>query len=424
MTELINKIHMDVSYNVHSVIYDYVERKVSKTKTFLMDKKLLIGTNRSNQIDTTLLFLTDKKISKNKKNQNHKISKQWEDTQLNKQYLINNIKGMEKKEINKYKTLWTKSSLETNMKHSMRFLKKSFTNKTEYIINKFVEEYSKLLDIKDIIDIVKWIYEIYVSLNLLINDKIDDKIDDKIYDKIYDETNEYDHDGSLFAMNFFVDSETKKLIEDYGDVFVGVYHFLSNLEWFHMLVTYVMCKDIFSATKSTNPDKYAVIFGERNMIEYEFINTYTLTELKNLFSSEYISHSILYIVGNDLIYMYDPDESDDEELDPTDAIAYILDFKKNTTQNENKIEGQTKMQQDIQLVQLCPVQSLTDDQYCIFHCIWFLLRLIGTFDGEMTLEKFSKFIEHINKINKKTTIKDVRYFIMELYETALLYLTL
>jgi hypothetical protein len=189
----------------------------------------------------------------------------------------------------------------------------------------------------------------------------------------------------------------------HAEIIIGVYHFLSQLEWFHMVMTTFLCRDTLKKIKDTESlKKYAVIFGERNLIEYEFIDTYSIDEIRDLFSSCYASHTTLYLIGKDLIYMFDPDESD-EEIDSIDALSYMFDIEKLNIEFHN------------------PIQSVTDDQYCVFHCIMFVLKLIDVLSDRISQKNLIKFINYVDKSNVNTTIYDIRYFISNLYSTAKLY---
>jgi hypothetical protein len=426
---VIHEIHMSLSYDKSDKIYQYIENVVNENdgKTFTIDTRLVIGTNRLNCIDTCLLFLSDDV-----------------NIRVTKQKISYYICKMNSNKIDKFKNLWSIQTLDNNLKSSSRLLKQALTNESKKVCDHVREEYSKILSGNfDFEYVVSWVYDIISTLKTLIHMPCD-----------------YDYDSS--AGNLWSNSDSRKtyleklkssssighmflnenkeiedsnddgygcfLVKNYGEIFVGIYHFLSNLEWFHVLITLIMCEKQFESKSLSR--KYSLIFGEKNLIEYEYIHTYSLIELKTLFTQDYMSHSVLYVIGKDILYVYDPDGSDDfddNKFNPLKMLNYIIDFpliKSSNLSSNNICDLNIDKLEFIEICEKCitkSIQTVTNDQYCIFHCIWFVLKLVKILNHIMNRKNFIQFLKYVNKINDVTTIDDVRFFICELKEKSILY---
>lgn len=402
----IHKNHMSVSYDKSNKIYRYLDSIVNSNennrKTFTISTRLTIGTNRLNCIDTCLLFLSG-------------------NINVTKQKISNYVDEMTHDKINKFKHLWSIQTFDNNMKYLLGSLKQDLTNNSKKVCGVVREEYSKLL-FDDFKYVVMWIYDIIFTLSTLISKACDDNNINNSDKTFLEELKLSSSIGHLFLNEN--DSDGYSLVENYGEVFVGIYHFLSNLEWFHMLVTLILYDEHIGSKNMSQ--KYSLVFGEINMIEYEYIHTYSLFELKTLFTHDYMSHSVLYVIGKDILYVYDPDDlsdSDDDKFNSLDSLNYILDFSSIIfpDYNHDLIIDKLKYAQICNECITKSIQTITNDQYCIFHCIWFVLRLIDSLSHRMNQKNFIHFLKHIDKLNKMTTINDVRFFIHNLKEKSTLH---
>lgn len=169
-------------------------------------------------------------------------------------------------------------------------------------------------------------------------------------------------------------------------------YFLGTIEWFHLAIIKYMF--------STYAKKKIFIMGEYqdfDLLEDGLNNN----DLFELIDSEYSSHSIVFMFTKYHAIVYDPDHVDNDSSQ-YNKLCKIL----------NK-----KLMQIIPN-QYVPVQEITDDQYCIFHCFWFIYRIVQMNIDDNNITKFMEYIKFINKMTKKS---DVHFFINDLNTKANLF---
>jgi hypothetical protein len=160
-------------------------------------------------------------------------------------------------------------------------------------------------------------------------------------------------------------------------------YFLGTLEWFHLMIIQMLLNETANCI---------MILGENNNIEIENLTNMSSYELKIYIASEYNSHSVLYIKTNNFISMYDPDHCNESD-DNIHMLCNLLNTRYQSIQINNT------------------VQSITDDQYCIFHCIWFM-SMIAKY--KVTKLNLKKIMDYHNKLNNTTLKSTVLYLINDM----------
>lgn len=189
-------------------------------------------------------------------------------------------------------------------------------------------------------------------------------------------------------------SAPSRFLIDTNKIIIMIY-VLGLIEWFHIMIFNYN----FNSLESLNKMILCEIFD----IELDLLLDYDIDNLKEFLKNEYCSHSVVYIFDNKNMYVFDPDLSiskkDDENLmNSYDRLCHILNRK-------NK---------SLDIVLKNPIQTLIDDNYCIFHCIEFMLNF-ATFNKIKDIKRFMKYVEKQNKIK---TLIDVHEYILELNKKA------
>jgi hypothetical protein len=171
-------------------------------------------------------------------------------------------------------------------------------------------------------------------------------------------------------------------------IFISTLLFLGTLEWFHLLVIRMMVDQ----QRESSDNRCLLISGEETEIEYEYMCMFSMQEIKDFFTSEYNSHATVYLIHRDHITMFDPDEDNKKDDILIDKLCTVLE-------------------KEYIHMNLCPsIQTLTDDQYCIFYCIDFILKILEMIDDDYSAGSLKKFMEYMKNINKLTKTADVRTF--------------
>lgn len=377
----IHKIQMGVSFNKQHSINRYLEKRINRSKNYFIHPTFEIMTNRYNMIDTSLMMMNDEDLSP----------------------MISSIvdrmrcflERADKHVITSIENLIDVSVIKENIQRSYRQLQKKPTKNTIRIMNICLKMYDneckkdsvvQSSTVTKIVELARFVVSAYSYIQSLM---IDNR---RICEN---------HDLGLFIKKMAIpgtsDSET----------FAGVYYLLSQIEWFHILVTLLK----YDEARTIKPDNtQLVVFGNECMGDHGYMDTYSIEEIKSYHKDDYPAHSTIHIITNDCIYSYDPDKeetidentdssSDDdttEQIDPITRFAHILFLKHIEIDSEYSI------------------QSLTEDTYCIFHCIWFIIRLIDIADCKLTSDNIDKISDYIDQINKITNFDSVMYFIKDI----------
>lgn len=388
MTDIqkIHNLHMDISYNQNHQIYRYVEKCADKSKSFKFDRNFIISINRFCRYDMSI-HLLKKSIFPTKESFSTQFQKSTLDSSF-VSFLVSSIK------LNITKDLIVVGTDHVNKNHDfdMLIIPRSLNdcydddlcemecplNKhTNEKIRELIKEYESFIqsnppDTKSIHDICRWVYDKYDILRVL-----------------YDNTN-----------------PKECIVSDDNSTFISMMLFLGMLEWFHLLIIRMMIDNL----KETTNNRCLLISGEDTTIEYEHMDAYSLQDIRMFFTSEYSSHATIYLIDNHHISMFDPDRDD----------------KKNYCSNDNDFLDHTPNEMPIDKLSLVlekeyvpmdinpSIQTLTDDQYCIFHCIDFILKIIEMIDDDYSIQSLEKFTKYINGINKIMKISDVRTFVKTL----------
>lgn len=194
------------------------------------------------------------------------------------------------------------------------------------------------------------------------------------------------------------DSKTGELlVTDVNVEFISTLLFLGTLEWFHLMIIGMMVDRL----RSESGDRCILIPGEETTIEHEHMAIYSMQDIRDFFSIEYSSHATVYVVNKQQISIFDPDGDDKKNRNDADEEKYSVLVDKLCLVLEKEYVP----------IDLHPsIQTLTDDQYCIFHCIAFILRLIEMIDDDYSTESFHRFIKYVDDVNKITKVSDVLSF--------------
>lgn len=171
--------------------------------------------------------------------------------------------------------------------------------------------------------------------------------------------------------------------------FLVYYYFLESLELFHLTLIKASYKKL---SKNCNT---LFVIGDNLYIEYDDLLKYTSKELYDFFDHEVYSHSTLYIFNNNNFTLYDPD------------------YDLTTENNIDKLKNYLELNRYIPIKLNKSIQSITDDWFCIFHCIRFIL-LINKFNININSNLFSKFIKKFEEFQKKQNRKSITYWIYKL----------
>ncbi len=160
-------------------------------------------------------------------------------------------------------------------------------------------------------------------------------------------------------------------------------HFVSHIKWFHFNMHVILIKKILNETSNE-----IIIMGNINhVVTHHLYTLHKTDELKCFIKEEIPSHSIAIIIKNAKCFIYDPDYIN---RDITSQIKKLL-----LSVNSNIKYKHIKLTN--------PIQSITDDNYCIFHCIFLILDAI-----KMNDETLEQHIKYLDKQNKDATIGDIR----------------
>lgn len=166
-------------------------------------------------------------------------------------------------------------------------------------------------------------------------------------------------------------------------------YFLGTIEWFHLAIVRLM---LYKHNKN-------MIFVMGEYQDFDLLeDKYTYCDFLKFINSEYCSHSIVLTFTEKYLIPYDPD------YDQSVNVSEYRHFDKIC-----EVLGKKTMQ--VIPDQYVPIQDITDDHYCIFHCFWFIERIVQMNIVEKNFNKFMDYMKHINKMTKKA---DVHFFIDDL----------
>lgn len=338
----IHDTHMKVSYDQNHPIHIYVEDCINQSQNFVMDRTLTISMNRFNRYDMSLCFL---------KNQIYKTKESFLDSLENHYFLKNTNISFDHID-----------DLYTTIENDKQYLTKQFNPLVIDVIETLIKSYERIINCSNsFVSLCQWIYYLYDELK-----------------------------------NIKALKDHGNMEDDKKNKYIGTLYFLGLHEWFHLLVIEVL---YCSIDKKTN-NVCTIIWGEENMIELENLMDLSINEILTYLDCEYSSHSTLYMIDQNNILIYNPDDCDDPFFETKkDKLCKILSKKY------------------LLIRSIQSIQSVTDDQYCVFHCIDFVLRLVNATNAstsgysEKTLKIFMKYIDDVNKITKKS---DIHTFIKDL----------
>ena len=377
-----HNLHMNISYIHDHPVYKYIEFSSNNSKSFIFDRKYIISMNRFCRYDMSIPLLKRMIFP----------TKEYFLTQF--RYSVSNI------DVLSFFTSAVESSITANpvifdtrdnpdnqkfsgsvnncFDNDLIKLSNLLDKKTEHQVKELIKEYelyvhSHSQDIDFVGIICMWVYDKYEILRTLYMYDVNVNLND------CPKTKEY-------------------IVSDLNIEFAGMSLFLGTLEWFHILVIRMMVDELKSGPD--NGDKCALILGEETIIEHEYMSSYSMSEIREFFSSEYKSHATVYLIDNHHISIFDPDADDVKYNDDSDdKIPDALIDKLCLFLKKGYVP-----------IDLYPsIQTLTNDQYCIFHCINFILQIIEMVDV-YSIEKLMKFMKYVDDTNKITKLSDVHTF--------------
>lgn len=229
---------------------------------------------------------------------------------------------------------------------------------------------------------------------------------------IHDMFNEYEYNVSMgidttikwimnkyFSVKYILQSQKNKISSTniINEIIMTIY-VLGLMEWFHIM--------IFNYNFNNLNGNNKIILCEILDIELNLLMDYDIGSLNTFLKNEYCSHSVVYIFEDANLYVFDPDLDESTKVDKDlinvyDRLCFILN-KKNKT---------------LDIILKNPIQSLLDDNYCIFHCIEFMLNL-ANFNR---IGDIKQFMKHIKAQNRNKTLIDVHKYILELNKKAIIF---
>jgi len=366
----VHNLHMDVSYDQDHPIYKYIERCADKSKSFRFDRKCTISINRFQRYDMSTQLLK-KTIFPSKESFFHQFQKSTLDQNLVK-FLLDSIQMStlpDDKTVDKTVNKTVSDSYDGDVIEMSNHLNKQ----TDIRVRELIKQYEDhVQDNPYPLIICEWIYDKYHILTTM-----------------YEDEDNHESD-SISNTEEYIPSELNV-------IFISTLLFLGTLEWFHLLVIRMM---VDQQRKSSN-NRCLLISGEETEIEYEYMCMFSMQEIKDFFTSEYNSHATVYLVHRDHITMFDPDEDNKKNRNDFDALKYDVLIDKLCTVLEKEY---------IPMNLYPSIQTLTDDQYCIFYCVDFILKILEMIDDDYSAKSLKKFMEFMKNINKITKTADIRTF--------------
>lgn len=179
---------------------------------------------------------------------------------------------------------------------------------------------------------------------------------------------------------------------------ICIIYFLGMLEWFHFAIIDYYCSQSHSNS--------LLILGEIIDMDYVPLIDYDFDELYEFLREEYCSHTIVFIIDRNMLFIYDSDY--DSAFDCINNDMY--DRLCNVIHKSNKIPEF--------ILNKSSIQSLTDDQYCIFYCINFILKLAMHMTDwkDYTYENLQYFTKNLDERI------DMHRFIMRLDHVAKIFI--
>ncbi len=226
-----------------------------------------------------------------------------------------------------------------------------------------------------------------------IEDDTKNNIDINQYVKTYQQKVKYNTKIQIIEWIINLYEEIKNKNDDKINI-SNLLYFLGTIEWFHLAII----KFMFKTYNRNN----IFIMGEHQ--DFDTLDeNYNCREFFEFINSEYCSHSVVFMFTKQHLILFDPD------YDPKNCG--LLQYNKMCGVLGKKI---------MQIIpdQYISVQEITDDNYCIFHCFWFIQRIIQMNIDDNNINIFMDYVNQINKIIKKS---DVYFFINDLNMKAIFY---
>lgn len=372
---------MDVSYDPNHRIYQYVEKCVNKTKHFRFDKMLLISTNRFLRYDLSIQLVKNLVYESKDTFINH-LDKNLKDNDTLR-FLQSSISGSEE-DSDSEEGAELISHINNEYENDIVHMTAPLNNKTHLLVQGLIREYEDMIkcSFKEKNDSIQTSMDFDHSFIAV------KKICIWIFNKLERLRDLYKSTDQIDCKNELLDPG----VTDETSEFISLMVFLGLIEWFHLLVI----KMTVMTERENNDNKCLIVLGEETVIEYEHMTSYSIHVIVEFFTSQYNSHSIVYLISDKYISVYDPDVDKGKIATQIDQLCGVT------------------FTQYLSIELIPSIQSLTDDQYCIFHSINFILRLVEMIDEEITPEKISNFMKYIQQLNKITNFRDVCTFIKTL----------
>lgn len=370
----IHDIHMGVSYNIDHYIYKYVEHTINKMSSFKFDRKIIVSINQFKQCDLSIQIINNiidlKNIMNIFSNDQTQIIEDISKS-CTKQHIFNLVKS----DLYEYVTPDTTMTIMHNFINNVYALIDHFFNLDDNILCR-----------------VSWIINIY----------------SQIINKLTTKDNEMSIKDADNEVIFIVSS----------------LYVLSLFEWFHLtIVSHQITKKM---------DKLCFLaLGEITNIDIISLAKYTLSDLQEFLTENYCSHSVVLLITDKIMYSYDPNGYDNNDNNCYNRICKVINKPHATPHNRLVAQrvvpltfGLMNITRDLKLSN--PVQNITDDQYCIFHCFDFMINIV-LFMNDVNMEydiitKLFLFLKQLDERNIGMTIDHVYSFIEKLDKQANLFI--
>lgn len=358
----IHDVHMDISYNTDHPIYHHLTQcvRTRKGSRFLPD--VVIPTNKYGRVDFTQQIIT-KKINITDLN----TCKLDDDTLGAVQHAFSRCtKDRLTELLSADKEIFEESESDLD-EESLQYVDRFYST-----VSRLIEDYGNLLTIDH-------------SLTNIVSSVVD-------------------------MCNIIMFDNDRTCQKD-PIILLSTIYFLGMLEWFHLLIL----RSLINSRRTEETLDVFLMIGDAIDTDPQLLCNDDLASIGDFYLSEYCSHSIVYVVSPKNMFVFDPDQN---------KCTYKTDVQYAAHTKIANTLGVTNITYDV--MPKVGVQSITDDQYCVFHCINFIFKyteFLNNVQGDSNeIETVRRFMSCVEKQNKKQTTRSVRDMIVNLNESAKLFM--
>lgn len=362
MTKACHDMLIEISYDPCHKIYEYLKYIVNSSRFFRIHTLLSISSNIHMRYDVTIHILSGLLLINDVRS-----------------ILLSNLHYVEQSEsFKKCKKNTLINHFKTDVK-LMKYVKpsKKFINIVMKLINKYDQN-------DNISDIINYLINIYCDLITL----------------FIRETEFFD--AVLFSAQLY---------------FVGL------IEWFHLIIfrhilinqsELLFGTNIFLQNNNNNGE-CLIFFGQFIQIDTSAMCEYSRNDIKKFLTKEYPSHSTVNMFGS---------FKNHNQIDGKNPCSMVLfdpdhetDFDKSNQMYDRFAEFMNIQNCSKYFKPNMSIQKITDDIYCIFHCIKTILMFTESYES-FTIDNVKNMFMKISVDNKKITKRDMQKFILSLNITV------